>query len=56
MSDPSDPSNCKNPVITLDPMSYDPSDWKVRDKWFFLVFRSVGSLISLIQVSKQIDP
>ena len=29
-SDPSDPSNCKNPVIALNPM--DPSDWKVRNK------------------------
>ena len=28
-SDPNDPSNCKNPVITLDPMGHDPSDWKV---------------------------
>ena len=25
-SDPSDPSHCKNPVITLDPMSHDPRD------------------------------
>ena len=24
--DPSDPSDCKNPVITLDPMDHDPSD------------------------------
>ena len=51
--DPSDPSNCKNPVITLGSISHNPSDWKVRNKWFFLAFRSVGSLVSLIQVSKQ---
>ena len=25
-SDPSDPSNCNNPVITLDPLGHDPSD------------------------------
>ena len=25
-----------NPVITLDPMGPDPSDWKVQNKWFFL--------------------
>ena len=25
-SDPCDPSNCKNPVITLDPIGHDPSD------------------------------
>ena len=25
-SDPSDPSNCKNSAITLDPMSHDPSN------------------------------
>ena len=32
MSDPKDPSNCKNPVITLDPMGHDPGDWKVQSK------------------------
>ena len=25
-SDQSDPSNCKNPVINLDPMGHDPSN------------------------------
>ena len=38
-SDPSDPSNCKNPVITLDLMSHEPSDKTVRNKWVFLMFR-----------------
>ena len=50
----SDPSDCKNPVITLDLMGHDLSDWMVQNK-YFLVFRSIGSLVSLIQVSKQID-
>ena len=35
-------------------MSNDPSDWKLRGKYFFLVFESIESLVSLIQVSRQI--
>ena len=46
-------NDCKNPVIAKDTTGHYPSAWKVRSKWFFLVFRS---LIALIQVSKQIDP
>ena len=48
MSDSSDASDCKNPVIPPDPMGHDASDWKGRNI-------SVGSLVSLIQVSKQIN-
>ena len=36
-SDPCDPSNCKNPVITLDPIGHDPSDWKYERYVFFSV-------------------
>ena len=54
MNDWSDPSNCKNPDITLDTIGHDSSYWKVQNKCFFAF--SVGSLLSLIQVSKQIDP
>ena len=35
-------------------MGHDLGDQKVRDKWGFFAFRSVGSLVSLIQLSKQI--
>ena len=52
----SDPSDWKNPAITLDSMSHDPGDSKVQNKWGILVFRAVGSFVSQIQVSKQIEP
>ena len=32
MNDPSDPRNCKNSVITQNPMGHGPSDWKVWNK------------------------
>ena len=34
-SDSSDPRDQMNPDIVLDPTDHDPSDSKVRNKWFF---------------------
>ena len=37
-SDQNDPSDWKNPAITLDSKSHDPADWKVQNKCRFVSF------------------